>query len=88
MRGYLSLKTVSWLLVLPFVIGLATGYVIFGPSNKSPIPSVLARTQVKFLPFPPGEMLKSETIIWIDPGWDVVGVTKERLILKMTKGEG
>ena len=83
MKGYVRHRTFQVCMIFSFVVGVALGYVLFGPVEKAPMPNVLYRTQVKFLPFPPGEMLKSETVIWIDAGWDVVGVTEKRLILKL-----
>jgi hypothetical protein len=45
--------------------------------------AALARNQVKYTPHPPTKMLKVSTVVWIDPGWRVVGATDTHLILSM-----
>lgn len=74
------------LALLAWLMGFGLGYYAFHPhpflSNPNPTPA-LARTQVKFLPFPPIKKLKTETIVWVDVGWEVVGATDTHLILSM-----
>jgi hypothetical protein len=85
MRGYISNTAAVWTFVALFSIGLLFGGLIgmkYGPEKTTSI-SPLARGQVKFLPFPPIKGLKTETIIWIDPGWRVAGATDGYLILSM-----
>lgn len=88
-----SRKSIIIAALLTFVCGIFVGVsfyqsVIVRAKVKGTISiSDNVRTQVKFLPFPPKQMLKNDTIVWIDPGWEVVGATPGHLILKMRERE-
>ncbi len=82
-RGYISNRVATVTMALLFGCGIVFGiFLQKHRPNPNPTPA-LARTQVKFMSFPPLPKLKSETIVWIEPGWRVVGVTDSHLILSM-----